>query len=57
MYEEQSGVCSTPMMQTLLSKPAGGLAKIMTVTVEVFEATGLTVSEKKTEAMLLRTPK
>ena len=29
---------------------------MMTVSVTVFEAAGLTVSEKKTETMLLRTP-
>ena len=38
------------------SKSAEGLAKMMTVIVTVFEASGLTVSEKKTETMLLRTP-
>ena len=37
-------------------KSAEGLAKMMTVIVTVFEAAGLTVSEKKTETMLLRTP-
>ena len=31
------------------------MAKMVTVIVTVCEATGLTVSEKKTEAMLLRT--
>ncbi|MEP3868643.1 MAG: hypothetical protein ABJM32_09625, partial [Parasphingorhabdus sp.] len=35
---------------------AEGLARMMTVIVTVFEAVGLTVSEKKTETMLLRTP-
>ena len=40
----------------LLSKSAEGLAKMMTVIVTVFEAAGLTISEKKTETMLLRTP-
>ena len=40
----------------IVSKSAEGLAKIMTVIVTVFEATGPTVSEKKTETMLLRTP-
>ena len=43
------------MMQELCLKSAEGLAKMMTVIVTVFEAAGLTVSEK-TEAMLLRTP-
>ena len=38
-----------------LWKSAEGLAKMMTVIVTVFEAAGLTVSEK-TETMLLRTP-
>ena len=37
------------------SKSAEGLAKVMTVTIAVFEAAGLTVSEKETETMLLRT--
>ena len=32
------------------------LAKMMAVIVTVFEPAGLTVSEKKTETMLLRTP-
>ena len=39
----------------VVSKSAEGLAKMMTVIVTVFEAAGLAVSEKKTEAMLLRT--
>ena len=43
-------------MQALCLKSAGGLAKMMAVIVIVFEAAGLTVSEKKTENMLLRTP-
>ena len=33
-----------------------GLAKMMIAIVTVFEAAGLTVSEKKKETMLLRTP-
>ena len=41
----------------IVSKSAEGLAKMMTVIiVTVFEAAGLTVSDKKTETMLLRTP-
>ena len=40
----------------ILSKLAEGLAKMMTVIVIVSEAAGLTVSEKKTETILLRTP-
>ena len=40
----------------IVSKSAEGLAKIMTAIVTVFDAAGLTVSEKKTETMLLRTP-
>ena len=40
----------------IVSKSAEGLAKMMTVILTVFEAAGLTVSEKKTETMLLRTP-
>ena len=39
----------------IVSKSAEGLAKMMTVIVTVFEAAGLTVSEKQTEAMILRT--
>ena len=37
----------------IVSKPSEGLAKMMTVIVTVFEAAGLTVSEKKIEATLL----
>ena len=33
-----------------------GLARMMIVIVTVFEAVGLTVSDRKTETMLLRTP-
>ena len=40
----------------IVTKSAEGLAKMMSVIVTVFEAAGLTVSEKKTETMLLRTP-
>ena len=40
----------------IVSKSAEGLAKMMSVIVTVFEAAGLTVSEKKTETMLMRTP-
>ena len=43
------------MTQELCLESAEGLAKIMTVIVTVFEAAGLTVSEKKTETMPLRT--
>ena len=39
-----------------VSKSAEGLAKMLTVIVTVFEAASLTVSEKKTDTMLLRTP-
>ena len=39
----------------IVSKSAESLAKMMTIIVAVFEAAGLTVSEK-TEIMLLRTP-
>ena len=41
----------------IMSKSVDGLAKMMTVIVTVVEAAGLNVSEKKTETMLLRTPK
>ena len=40
----------------IVPKSAEGLARMMTVIVTVFEAADLTVSEKKTETMLLRTP-
>ena len=46
-YADDAGIASTS---------AEGLAKMMTVIVTVFEAAGLTVSEKKTETMLQRTP-
>ena len=38
----------------IVSKSAEALAKLMTLIVTVFETAGLTVSEKKTETMLLR---
>ena len=47
LYTDDAGV---------VSKSAEGLAKMITVLVTVFEAAGLTVSEKKTETMLLQTP-
>ena len=40
----------------IVSRSAEGFAKMLTVIVAVFEAAGLTVSERKTETMLLRTP-
>ena len=40
----------------IVSKSAEEVPKLMAVIATVFEAAGLTVSEKKTEAMLLRTP-
>ena len=40
----------------IISKSTEGVAKMMTVIVTVFAAPGLTVSEKKTDTMLLRTP-
>ena len=40
----------------IVSQSAEGVAKMMTVIVSVFEAVNLTVSEKKTATMLLRTP-
>ena len=39
----------------IVSKSAEALAKLMTLIVTVFETAGLTVSEKKTETMLLQT--
>ena len=53
VYGGQFGACA-PTMQELCLKSAEGLAKMMTVIVTVSEAAGLTVSEKKTETMLLR---
>ena len=47
LYEDDAGI---------VSQSAEGLAKMMTVIVTVFEVAGLTISEKKTETMLLRTP-
>ena len=40
----------------IVTTSAEGLAKMMTVIVTAIEAAGLSVSEKKTETMLLRTP-
>ena len=40
----------------IVSKSVEGVAKMMTVIVTVFEAAGLTVSEKKTETKLRPTP-
>ena len=40
----------------IVSKSAEGPAEMMAFVMTVFEAAGLTVSEKKTEAMLLQTP-
>ena len=43
-------------MQALCLELAEGLEKMMTVIVTVFEAPGLTVCEKKTDTIHLRTP-
>ena len=40
----------------ILSRSPAGLARMITVIVEVFGAFGLTVSEKKTETLLMRAP-
>ena len=40
----------------IVSRSPAGLARMMTVIVEVYGAFGLTVSEKKTETLLMRTP-
>ena len=40
----------------IVSRSPEGLARMMTVIVEVFGAFGLTVSEKKTETLLMRAP-
>ena len=47
LYAEDAGI---------VSRSPAGLARMMTVIVEVFGAFGLTVSEKKTETLLMRTP-
>ena len=47
LYADDAGV---------VSKSQEGLTKMMAVIVTVFEAAGLTVSGKKTEIMLFRTP-
>ena len=47
LYTDDAGIAS---------KSAEGFAKMMAVMVIVFEAAGLTVSEKKTETMLRITP-
>ena len=47
LYADDAGIAS---------RSSEGLAKMMTVIVTVFEAAGLTVSEKKTETMILWTP-
>ena len=39
-----------------ISRSAEGLAQMITIIVTVFEAEGLTVSERKTETMLTRKP-
>ena len=40
----------------IVSRSLAGLARMMTVIVEVFGAFGLTISEKKTETLLMRAP-
>ena len=40
----------------IVSRSTAGLARMMTVIVEVFGALGLSVSEKKTETLLMRAP-
>ena len=40
----------------IVSRSPAGLARMMTVIVEVFGAFGLTISEKKTETLLMRAP-
>ena len=41
----------------IVSRSPQGIAKIMSVFVEVFDACGLTVSEKKTEVMTMPAPR
>ena len=50
------GACYTPMAQELSRSRLKGSRKMVTVIATVFEAADLTVPEKKTETMLLRTP-
>lgn len=45
LYADDAGV---------VSKPADGLARMMTIVVEVFREFGLTVSERKTETLVMR---
>ena len=40
----------------IVSRSPAGLARMMTIIVEVFGAFGLNVSEKKTETLLMRAP-
>ena len=47
LYADDAGV---------VSRSQEGLTRMTTIIVEVFEAFGLTVSEKKTEALLMRAP-
>ena len=70
LQENAAGVSSDPLEcvrrevwgmlyaddEGIVCKSTEGLAKMMTVIVTVFEAADLTVSEKKIETMLLRTP-
>ena len=56
MYRGQYGVCCTPTTQALCPKSTESLAKMHDRYCNVFEAVGLTVSEKNTETVLLRAP-
>ena len=47
LYADDAGV---------VSRSQEGLTRMMTIIVEVFGAFGLTVSEKKTETLLIRAP-
>ena len=40
----------------IVSRPPAGLERMMTVIIKIFGAFGLTVSEKKTETLLMRAP-
>ena len=48
LYADDAGV---------VSKSAEGLARMMTIFVEVFQEFGLTVSEKKAETLVMRVKK
>ena len=54
-HKGQCGACRTQATQELSRSRRGDFLKMKTVIATVFETGGLTVSEKKTEMMLVRT--